>query len=48
MFQISREKYFNTWSAKSPAAMMFLPARLSVSLGAYSFSSGAYTSFPFS
>ena len=48
MYNIPKEKYFNTWSAKSPAIMEFLPAGFSIVPGAYSYSGGTYTEFPFS
>lgn len=47
MYNISKEKYFNTWSAKSPAIFEFLPARFQCCIGAYSHSTGTYTEFPF-
>lgn len=48
MYNISCERYFNTWNSKSPAIMEFLPARFTIVPGAYSFASGEYTEFPFS
>ncbi len=48
MFQIQKNKFFNTWSSSSPASMVFLPAQFIISIGAYSTSTGTYNQFPFS
>ncbi len=48
MYNISADRFFNTWSTKSPAVLEFLPARFLVVPGAYSFATGEYTEFPFS
>lgn len=48
MYNISADRYFNTWSSNSPAIMMFLPAGFEIVAGAYSFASGEYSEFPFS
>ena len=48
MYQIPTNKYWNTWSAKSPAMMVFLPADFTIAIGANSFAlNGEYTNFPF-
>ena len=44
---VSAQKYFNTWSAASPAILEFLPARFAICPGAYSDATGKYTEFPF-
>lgn len=48
MTQIPFDKYWNTWSTKSPATMRFIPADFSINIGAYSFAEEKYTCFPFS
>jgi putative isomerase len=48
MYQIPCNKYWNTWSSKSPAIMEFLPAEFYISIGANSYAeNGKYTNFPF-
>lgn len=48
MYQIPCNKYWNTWSSKSPTIMEFLPAEFYISIGANSYAeNGKYTNFPF-
>ncbi len=47
MYQIPCTKYWNTWDSKSPATMEFLPAGVSIRIGAVSYAAGTYCNFPF-
>ena len=47
MQQLSKTKYWNTWTAESPSTYVFLPADFQISHGAFSTKENSYTSFPF-
>ncbi len=47
MPQTSKTRYWNTWSAQSPAIMEFLPSKFCIRPGAYSTKENTYTDFPF-
>jgi putative isomerase len=48
VIELPYNKFWNTWSAKSPATMSFIPAEFFIKIGAYSYSAQKYTPFPFS
>lgn len=47
MQQLSKTKYWNTWTAESPANYVFLPAGFQIAFGAFSTKEDTYTTFPF-
>ena len=47
MQQLSKTKYWNTWTAESPASYVFLPGGFQIAPGAFSTKEDTYTVFPF-
>ena len=47
MYQIAKNRYWNTWDPKSPTIMEFLPSHFKIAVSAFSTKEDSYTAYPF-